>query len=286
MPVKFETIAALAALAFSLVCVYPACAQTAASPGKFQQETEHMAKGADALAEANRLKTALKSASGVQADNLQEQMSSACYAALAEFSQAIEFSTQKEAVNHSLILGNMGSAYDILGRHEDAAASFRSAIEWSPSAVLYLRLATSQAKKGNFDDAKISCKHASSIDGSRTGECWANIGFVLSNDRRYAEAVEPLRIATKAAPKDATPWWVLANALLNSFPTATADGAKTSSNRSEAVEALQRYLQADPNGPYADRVRAQLRSLSGSLSPSSPLPSPVILPTATLDPEP
>jgi hypothetical protein len=86
-----------------------------------------------------------------------------------------------------------------------------------------------------------------------------------------------------AAPKDSTAWWVLANALLNSFLTTKVDGTNTSSNRSDAIQALQRYLQADANGPYADRARALLQSFGGSLTPSSPLPDPVILPTATLD---
>jgi tetratricopeptide (TPR) repeat protein len=191
---------------------------------KFKDMKLHFDNGVKAMADANDLRTQLRTAPADQKSALQDKRSADCQTAVTEFTQAEQGVTAKEVKNHALVWANLGSADECAGKFDDATASFQKAIDLAPAAGYYTGLATNDANAGaasndpkvseaKFTDASAACDKAVALDPTSGATCWKNLGIVLSNKGRMKDAIVPLQKATAADPKDAQSWMMLGNAL-------------------------------------------------------------------------
>jgi tetratricopeptide (TPR) repeat protein len=195
-----------------------------AEEDKFKNMKVHFDTGVTAMAEANDLRTQLRTAPADQKSSLQEKRAGDCQTAVTEFSQAEQGIGPKDVKNHAMVLGNLGAADECAAKYDDAAASFQKAIELQPTAGYYTGLATNEANAGaastdpkvtaeKFTDANAACDKAIALDPAAGATCWKNLGIVLSNKGRMKDAIAPLQKATTADPKDAQSWFMLGNAM-------------------------------------------------------------------------
>ncbi len=115
---------------------------------KFKDMKLHFDNGVKAMADANDLRTQLRTAPADQKSALQDKRSADCQTAVTEFTQAEQGVTAKEVKNHALVWANLGSADECAGKFDDATASFQKAIDLAPAAGYYTGLATNEANAG------------------------------------------------------------------------------------------------------------------------------------------
>lgn len=230
---------------------------------KFKAMKTHFDNGVHAIADADATKQQLRTSTPDQKATLQAQLNTDYQTAVTEFEQAQQSAPEKDP-NLPTILGNLGVAYDGAGRYPEAVDTLQKAVELKPTPALYMQLGTDLARVGKVPEASAACDKAATLDPtSKTiGEsCYKNMGVVLSNSGKMKDATEPLQKATQMDPKDADAWYLLGNALTNQVDAKKEGGKDVYIIPPGTLEAYQKYLELQPNGPHAADAKASLDSL-------------------------
>jgi serine/threonine-protein kinase len=117
---------------------------------------------------------------------------------------------QAWAADNVLILTNLGSAYHMLDRYEDAASALQRALEIEPSARIYTNLGTARFFQGRYADAVTAMQKALDLNGGTRSLYWGNLadayrwapGQKLKSIDAYRHAIELVRREMQAAPGD------------------------------------------------------------------------------------
>ncbi|HEV2223785.1 MAG TPA: tetratricopeptide repeat protein [Candidatus Acidoferrales bacterium] len=231
---------------------------------KFKTMKTHFDNGVHAIADADATKQQLRTSPPDQKATLQAQLNTDYQTAVTEFEQAQQSAPEKDP-NLPTILGNLGVAYDGAGKYPEAVDTLQKAVELKPTPALYMQLGTDLARVGKIPEAGAACDKAATLDPtSKTiGEsCYKNMGVVLSNSGKMKDATEPLQKATQMDPKDADAWYLLGNALTNQVDAKKEGGKDVYIIPPGTLEAYQKYLELQPNGPHAADAKASLESLA------------------------
>jgi tetratricopeptide (TPR) repeat protein len=241
---------------------------------KFKDMKLHFDNGVKAMADANDLRTQLRTATADQKSALQDKRSADCQTAVTEFTQAEQGVTAKEVKNHALVWANLGAADECAAKYDDATASFQKAIDLAPAAGYYTGLATNDANAGaastdpkvseaKFTDASAACDKAVALDPAAGATCWKNLGIVLSNKGRMKDAVAPLQKATTADPKDAQAWMMLGNALTATIEPKQEGDKMTYIIPPGTADAYQKAIDlAGPGTPVAKQAQEALDGIN------------------------
>jgi tetratricopeptide (TPR) repeat protein len=241
---------------------------------KFKDMKLHFDNGVKSMAEANDLRTQLRTAPADQKSALQEKRAADCQTAITEFSQAEQGVTAKDIKNHALVWANLGTADECAAKYDDASASFQKAIDLAPAAGYYTGLATNDANAGaastdpkvseaKFNDASAACDKAIALDPVAGATCWKNLGIVLSNKGRMKDAVAPLQKATAADPKDAQSWMMLGNALTATIEPKQEGDKMTYIIPPGTADAYQKAIDlAGPGTPVAKQAQEALDGIN------------------------
>jgi tetratricopeptide (TPR) repeat protein len=238
---------------------------------KFKDMKLHFDNGVKSMAEANDLRTQLRTAPADQKSALQEKRTADCQTAVTEFTQAEQGA--KDVKNHALVWANLGSADECANKYDDAAASFQKAIDLAPAAGYYTGLATNDANAGaastdpkaseaKFTDASAACDKAVALDPAAGATCWKNLGIVLSNKGRMKDAISPLQKATTADPKDAQSWLMLGNALTATIEPKQEGDKMTYVIPPGTADAYQKAIDLAPGTPTAKQAQDALDGLN------------------------
>ncbi len=254
----------------------------------------HFANGNRAMQDAQAIRQQLQTASTDQRPALLTKMKADYQMAITEYEQALEETkvrdesglhvigligvirnglvSQQKAVEMlvqdkdvPVILSNLGIAYGGLGEHQEAITMLQQAAILKPAAGTYMELGTDFAQVGKMPEAAASCEKILTVDpaAKNTQEgCYKNIAIVLTNNGKLAEAIAPLQKATQLNPQDALAWKLLGDALTNTITSKPEGGKMVYVIPAGTVEAYQRYLQLEPNGPYAEQVQAALEGFA------------------------
>ncbi len=230
---------------------------------KFKTMKTHFDNGVHAINDADATKQQLSTSPADQKPTLQAKLNTDYQTAVTEFEQAQQAAPDKDP-NLPIILGNLGVAYDGAGKYPEAVDTLQKAVELKPTAALYMQLGTDLARVGKIPEAGAACDKAATLDPtSKTVAeiCYKNMGVVLTNSGKMKDATEPLQKATQLDPKDADAWYLLGNALTNQIDAKKEGGKDVYIIPPGTLEAYQKYLELQPNGPHAADAKASLDSL-------------------------
>lgn len=243
---------------------------------KFKMMKTHFDAGVAAMNDANDVAKQIKTAAADQKAALQQKRASDCETASNEFKQSEQGVGPKDVNNHAMVWGNLGGAYECAGKFDDAAAAFQSAIDLKPQANYYVGLSTNIAKasaaqndpkvtQAKLAEATAGCEKAAALDPAAGASCWKNVGIVLSN-KTPKDAAAALQKAADANPKDTQTWYLLGGALAAGMDFKQEGDKQVAVLQPGTIEAYQKCIDTDPNGPYSKTCKEsldQLKELTG-----------------------
>jgi len=244
---------------------------------KFKNMKQRFDAGMAALADATTLRTQLKSAPADQRGSIKEKLSASSQTAITELTAAEQGVPPKDAGTHATVLSNLGQAYELADRNDEAAAAFQKAIEIRPSASFYDHLSLNLVSAGaSSSDPKVfqdklarattACDKVAEIDSTKASACWRNMGAVLTNKGRLKEAIAPLLKATQADPKDPLGWYLLGGAYSAAIETKQQGDKIIYTIPPGTTEAYQKVIDLAPTSTIAAQskdVLAGLAAMSG-----------------------
>jgi tetratricopeptide (TPR) repeat protein len=234
-----------------------------AAVAKFKEMKTHFDNGVHAMSDADNVKNQLRAAEPDQRAALQTTLNTDYQTAIAEFQQAQQGASPTDP-NQSVILADLGSAYDGAGKYDQAVDSLQKAAALKPTPAIYQQLGTDLARQGKMEDAGGACDKAATLDPTNkdAGElCYRNIGIILTNAGKMSDAIAPLQKATQLNPNDADAWYLLGNALVAGIDTKQEGNKQVYVVPPGTEEAYKKYLELQPNGPHAAEAQQSLEAV-------------------------
>jgi len=229
---------------------------------KFEGMKAHFNAGQALLNQEKQTKDDLSKAPADQKDALKQKLTDLSNQAATEFQEAQKALAEKDP-NQALVWGNLGQAYDVAGRNDEAAQAYQQAITLKPDDPgYYNNLGNVLAKEGKIDDARAAYTKSAELDPPHAAMAWRNFGITLYNAGRLKEAVEPLKKATDVDPKNAQTWYLLGASLVGAMETKKVGDKLEFIVQPGTVEAYQKALELDPNGPYGQQAKDGLAALA------------------------
>jgi tetratricopeptide (TPR) repeat protein len=231
---------------------------------KMKEMKSHFDNGVHAMNDADAVKQQLRTAPPDQKTTLQASLNTDYQTAITEFGQAQQMLTEKDP-NLAVILGNLSIAYEAEGQYDQAIDALQKAAVIKPTAGDYAQLGTDLAHTGKMQDAEAACDKASTFDPTNKtagGQCYENVGIVLTNASKMSDAVPPLQKATQLDPNNANAWYFLGNALVSEIDTKQEGGKQVYVVPPGTEEAYKKYLELQPNGPFASQAKESLDAVT------------------------
>ncbi len=189
-------------------------------------------------------------------------------AAIESLNKAAEMDPKQGAVWTSLADAYVGKAQatppEAGAFYDKAFDAYKKAIEINPTdAGLYNNYALSLAKDKKLDDAKTNLAKAAELDPPGAGKYYYNLGALLVNSGQNDAASETFKKAVDADPEYADAQYQYGLAL---SAKATTDDKGNIKAPAGAVEALQKYLDLKPDGPYAQSAKEMIAALGAQVN--------------------
>jgi len=243
--------------------------QQQAEQKKFVGMKEQFAKGVALLDQERAAKAELTKAKPEEKDAIKAKVADLSTQAVATFQEGLKVAPEKDPNIH-LFWARMGEAYDLAGRNDEAINAYQQAIVVKPdNPSYYNNLGNILGRTGKIDDARAAYTKAAELDPPNAAMAWRNFGISLYQAQRMVEAVEPLKKATELDPKNAQAWY-----LLGACMVADPSIYKTTGDKIEVhplpgtIEAYQKAIELDPNGPWGTQAKQgleQLQQLTGGI---------------------
>ena len=228
---------------------------------KFESMKAHFDAGKGFLKEARDTRTALQTAPPDQRDALKQKFSNLSGQAVTEFEAARQAAYEKDPNLH-LVWAQLGDAYELAGRDDDAIKAYEQAVAVKPDAPNYYdNLGNLLARKGQVEEAGKMYAKSVELDPPNAAGAWLNFGVVLYNAQKMKEAIEPLKKATELDPKNPKGWYLLGTCLISLIEYKQQGDKQVPSIPPGTVEALQTAIQLDPNGTYGKESKNMLDNL-------------------------
>jgi tetratricopeptide (TPR) repeat protein len=185
--------------------------------------------------------------------------------AVATMEQAVAQDT-----THDIVFGTLASAYLDDKKYPEAETAFTKALSLAPADSKSLPsyhngLALALARQGKTEPAAEECQKSALIDPPTAGECYFNVGAILTNLGKADDANQAFDKAIAADPKRAEAYYQKGVNLLGKA-TLSKDGKMVPVPGT--VEALNKYLELAPDGKNAQAAKDLLASLGASVQTS------------------
>ncbi len=188
--------------------------------------------------------------------------------AIQNFEKAAEIDPEQHVVWANLAdcyinVGDSKTGADREAALQKGLDAYAKVITMKPDdAAYHNNYALALARANKFDEAQAELEKASQINPAGAGQYFYNLGAVLVNTGKMEPAGEAFKRAIAADPKYAPAQFQYGMYLLSKAQVGDdgkivpVDGTK---------EALQKYLELDPNGAFAASAQGALQSLEGSV---------------------
>lgn len=228
---------------------------------KFEGMKAHFTAGAAFLEQERKAKDDLTKATPDQRDALKQNLKDLSDKATAEFQAAQKAATEKDPNQH-LLWAKLGEAYDIAGRNEEAAQAYQQAVNAKPDDPgYYNNLGNVLARAGKIDEARAAYTKSAELDPTKAATAWRNFGISLYNANRLGDAVEPLQKSAELDPKSAQTWYLLGASLVYKMTVKKVGDKDVPVFAPGTIEAYQKAIDLDPNGPYGQDAKKGLEQL-------------------------
>lgn len=148
--------------------------------------------------------------------------------------------------------------------YKKAHDAYQKAIALKPDEASYHNnYGLALANSGNVAEAQAELSKAAQLDPTKGGRYFFNLGAVLTNTGKIKEAAEAFKKATEADPNYADAWYQLGVSLSADAKLDEKTGKITAAPGT--VEALQKYMELQPNGPNAQPAKSLIDSLGGTV---------------------
>jgi tetratricopeptide (TPR) repeat protein len=229
---------------------------------KFEGMKAHFAAGTAFLDQERKAKDDLTKAAPDQRDAAKQNLKDLSDKAAEEFQAAQKTAPEKDPNQH-LLWAKLGEAYDIAGRNDEAAQAYQQAINAKPDDPgYYNNLGNVLARGGKIEEARAAYTKSAELDPTKAALAWRNFGISLYSVQRMTEAIEPLKKATQLDPGNAQGWYLLATCMVADPAVYKQVGDKIQVTITPGtVEAYQKAIELDPNGPYGKQAQEGLTQL-------------------------
>lgn len=227
---------------------------------KFQGMKEHFESGVALLAQVGQAKASLAKAPEDQRSTYKQQVADLSGKAVTELEAAKAAAAEKDA-NLNLIWARLGDAYEAAGRSDDAANAYRQAIELKPVAGYYNNLGSILGRAKKIDEARAAYEKSAELDPANAALAWRNFGITLYNASLLGDAVEPLQKSAELDPKNAQTWYLLGASLVYKMTTKKVGDREEVQFAPGTIEAYQKAVELDPNGPWGQQAKEGLAQL-------------------------
>jgi tetratricopeptide (TPR) repeat protein len=189
--------------------------------------------------------------------------------AVAQFSKAADMAPDQPAVWIYLAeayvnLGDSKTGADRQDALSKGCDNFQKAIALKPDdAVMHRKYAQTLLKLNKPADAQAEWEKAAALDPANAAKDYYNIGSMLTNLGQADAASAEFKKAIDANPELADAQFQYAISLSAKMPPPGPDGKVIAPPGMK--EALEKYLQLQPNGPNADAAKNLLALLGSSL---------------------
>ncbi|MEZ5352392.1 MAG: carboxypeptidase regulatory-like domain-containing protein [Bryobacteraceae bacterium] len=188
--------------------------------------------------------------------------------AVGAFEKASELDPNQHVVWANLAESHVGLAMTKTGDEQAQAfekgiAAYNKAIELKPDDAAYhnnFALALVKAKK--VDQAQEELNKAAILDPAKAGTYYFNLGAVMTNIGQLEAAGQAFKKATEADANHADAFYQYAMYLVSKAQT-NADGSVTPAPGTK--EALQKYVELKPDGPYAESAKGMLMAFDSKV---------------------
>ena len=228
---------------------------------EFEGMKGHFDAGRDALDVAKQAKLELQKAPADQRAALQEKVAQSTTTAVTEF-QAAEKAAPEKDQNVHVVLAKLGEAYETAGNYPEAVTAYQRAIALKPEmAGYYNNLGNNLARLGKIQEAMAAYEKSASLDPANAASAWRNAGIVLFNANLMKEAIPALKKSLELDPKSPQAWYLLGATLVNTMGFKQEGGKIIPLLEPGTVEAYEKCIELDSNGPYGAQARAGLEQL-------------------------
>lgn len=228
---------------------------------KFESMKTHFTAGTAILVQERKAKEDLQRAAPDQRDALKQNLKDLSDKAAAEFQEAQKAAPEHDANQH-LLWATLGEAYDLAGRNDEAAQAYQQAINAKPDDPgYYNNLGNVLARAGKIDEAKAAYTKSAELDPTHAATAWRNFGISLYNANRLGDAVEPLQKSAELDPKNAQTWYLLGASLVYKMTVKKVGDKDVPEFAPGTIEAYQKAIELDPNGPYGQDAKKGLEQL-------------------------
>lgn len=188
--------------------------------------------------------------------------------AIQNFEKATEIDPEQHVVWANLAdcyinVGDSKTGADREAALQKGLDAYAKVITMKPDdAAYHNNYALALARANKFDEAQAELEKASQINPAGAGQYFYNLGAVLVNTGKMEPAGEAFKRAIAADPKYAPAQFQYGMYLLSKAQVGD-DGKIVPVEGTK--EALQKYLELDPNGAFAASAQGALQSLEGSV---------------------
>jgi tetratricopeptide (TPR) repeat protein len=228
---------------------------------KFEGMKAHYTAGAALLEQERKAKDDLAKATADQRDSAKANLKDLSDKAAAEFQAAQKAASEKDPNQH-LLWAKLGEAYDLAGRNDEAAQAYQQAVAAKPDDPgYYNNLGNVLARAGKIDEARAAYTKSAELDPAKAATAWRNFGISLYNANRGGDAIEPLQKSAELDPKNAQTWYLLGACLVYKMTVKKVGDKDVPEFAPGTIEAYQKAVELDPNGPYGQQAKEGLAQL-------------------------
>ncbi len=167
--------------------------------------------------------------------------------------------------NIPVIVARIADTYAAAGKYEEAEKSYKQAIELRPEAALtHSNFALALAKMGRVDEARAEFDKASELNPETAAANYFNLGAILYNQGTQMEEAEAaFKKCLELNPKHADAHFLTAQAMMGKLTLDAETG--TTVLPEGLIEALQTYLELEPEGKYAGSAKMLIQTMAGTI---------------------
>ncbi len=185
------------------------------------------------------------------------------WAEAAAMMQKAEPLAAKNPKNLTAVMEHEASDFQNAKMYDQAIAEYQKLIANDPAnAGFHSNLGTAYASQGKTPEAEAECAKAGQLAPADGTRCYFNLGAIANNAGKMDDAASAFQKATQLDPKNADAFFLEGQALMGK---ATMGPDNKIVPAPGTVEALQTYLQLDPNGKYAATAQSMLQSIQGAV---------------------